>query len=97
MNINELGFVGLAIILIIILLMTLSIVIYIYKYKNYDKVEFKITPEENKKFIDDSIAIQPSNTPIFPDENTHDIIESGFELFRNEQFKLLKGVDTNAI
>lgn len=80
---------------IFVILVTLTI---IYAYRcNSIKNRYIITPEENKKFMEDTIAIQPSNKPIFSDKKSDEVIEIGFMEMKNENYRMMKGVDKDGL
>lgn len=92
MIINDLGYAGIVVALVIIV----AVVVYACKNRP-EKNYYIITAQENKKFMEDSISIQPSNRPIFNDEKFDDVIELGFKRMKQEKYKMLEGVDTNVL
>lgn len=54
-----------------------------------------ISEEEDAQYLEESIAIQPDNSPVFEEKQVEEVIEDGMQKMRNENYNMLQGVKPN--
>lgn len=51
-----------------------------------------ISEKEDAQYLEESIAIQPDNSPVFEEKRAAEVIEDGMQQMRNENYNMLQGV-----
>lgn len=52
-----------------------------------------ISEKEDARYLKESIAIQPDNSPVFEEKPVEEVIEDGMQKMRNEHYNMLQGVN----
>lgn len=52
-----------------------------------------ISEKEDARYLEESIAIQPDNSPVFEEKQAKEVIEDGMQQMRNEKYNMLQGVN----
>ena len=90
MKLNYLGIVGFAIIVISV------IATFIYVRRKRLEAEFSaFSAEEDVKYLQESISMQPNNSAIFEGKPIDQVIIDGISMMQQDNYKMLEGVDLN--
>lgn len=80
-----------AIVPIIIAALVVFLVAF-FKGPKKQTLSFSMSKEEDERYLEESIAIQPYNSPIFKDKDVTEVIKKGMDTMQNEDFRIFKGV-----
>lgn len=56
-------------------------------------MECVISEQEDERFLEESIAIQPNNSPVFEDTSVSTVIKIGIKKMSDESYNMLQGVN----
>lgn len=88
MNFNWLGVVAFGIVILGAVIASISTIT-----RKSDSFVCSLTTEENTRYNQESIAIQPSNNPIFKDKQIGEVVADGMSLMKKDHYNMLEGVD----
>lgn len=84
-ELNKLGFIP----LFLVLVGAFSVALLIRKRKK--TVDCTLTQDEHKRYLEESIAIQPSNSLMFPNRRIGEVIASGLGMLKQDNYNILEG------
>ena len=83
---NKLGFIP----IFLVLLGAISAVVLLVRKQNKN-VDCTLNHEEYKRYLEESIAIQPNNSVIFPDNAIDEVVSTGINMLKFDNYNMLEG------
>lgn len=83
---NKLGFIP---IFFVLLGAISAVALLVWKQKK--NVDNPLSQEEYKRYLAESIAIQPNNSVIFPNNTIDEVVSKGVSMLKSDNYNLLEG------
>lgn len=83
---NKFGFFPLSFVLVGTLVLA-ALLVWKHKREN----DCKLSQKDHERYLEESIAIQPNNSVIFPDNCIGEVVKKGIAMFKTDNYYLLEG------